>query len=331
MSNRLEKLLLEWQQNKDDLHWVLATIIQTEGSSYRKSGAMMMINSLGRYIGMLSGGCLESDIMRQSRRCWDTGENRIVEYDMREEEDLAWKLGIGCGGMVKILLQPVSLANDYLMLPELLKLISQQKTCIYRQHLDSQIPANKIVEQTNDKVHDIAKTASPRYIDHIISPPPHLLVMGAGLDVIPLISFANILGWRITLSDPRQHYGREHGFKTVSSRMHDTYSSEHYKLILSNVDAIIIMHHSLKLDAQALKLAQTSSAKYVGLLGPQHRTDRVLQQVDMTTKDLSLPLANPAGIRLGGELPESIALSIISQIHKVLEGADGKDISFYQQ
>ena len=91
MANHLHHLLEHWYEKRDELDWVLATIIGTEGSSYRKSGAMMMINSLGQYHGLLSGGCLESDIMRQARRCWDNQKSRMIQYDMREEEDLAWQ------------------------------------------------------------------------------------------------------------------------------------------------------------------------------------------------------------------------------------------------
>jgi xanthine dehydrogenase accessory factor len=112
-------LLNNWYEQRDELEWVIATIIGTEGSSYRKPGAMMMINSLGQYHGLISGGCLESDIMRQSRQCWMSGKNIIIQYDMREEEDITWQLGIGCGGLVRILLQPVSADNAYLKLIEL--------------------------------------------------------------------------------------------------------------------------------------------------------------------------------------------------------------------
>ena len=112
MANRITQLLTYWSEDRDKHLWVLATIIQTDGSSYRKAGAMMLINDMGQYFGLLSGGCLESDIMRQARRCWDNLQNRIIEYDMREEEDLAWQLGIGCGGMGKIFLQAVHAAND---------------------------------------------------------------------------------------------------------------------------------------------------------------------------------------------------------------------------
>ena len=89
----------------------------------------------------------------------------------------------------------------------------------------------------------------------------------------------------------------------------------------------LILTHNIKLDAAALKLVQSSSAKYVGLLGPNHRTDRVLDFANMTRSNLLKPLANPVGLRLGGELPESIALSMLAEAHAVLENADASSIS----
>ncbi len=97
--------------------------------------------------------------------------------------------------------------------------------------------------------------------------------------------------------------------------------------MLSQIDAALILTHNITLDAAALALVQSSSAKYVGLLGPIHRTDRVLDIAKLSRDNLTKPLANPVGFRLGGELPESIALSMISEAHAVLEKADGLSIS----
>jgi xanthine/CO dehydrogenase XdhC/CoxF family maturation factor len=188
MSNRLNKLLEQWLQSKDSCQWVLATIIATDGSSYRKPGAMMMINELGQYYGLLSGGCLESDIMLQSRRCWADGRNRIVEYDMREEEDLAWQLGIGCGGMVRILLQPVAVNNDYLQLDILFAQLQQNRGCHYQQAINKQVPDNKVLLHTESILNrsgQIFATETGDVFLQKIKPAPHLAVFGGGVDARP--------------------------------------------------------------------------------------------------------------------------------------------------
>lgn len=322
MANHIQQLLNTWFEQRDELDWVLATIIGTEGSSYRKPGAMMMISSLGQYHGLLSGGCLESDIMRQARQCWHSNKNRIIQYDMREEEDIAWQMGIGCGGLVRILLQAVNSDNNYLELDNLRTLINQNKACRYRQAIHEKAPSNSVC--VNDQENAVL-TSTPSHFEHVIKPALKLAIFGGGVDAIPLANIAADLGWHVTVADPRTAYAREAQFNRVQHIDKNEFSVVSQSAWLNSIDAIVIMTHNLKLDAQALRLAQNSAAKYVGMLGPVHRTQRVLEQAELTT--LTKPLANPIGLRLGGELPESIALSILSEIHAFMEHADAQSIS----
>jgi xanthine/CO dehydrogenase XdhC/CoxF family maturation factor len=346
MANHIQQLLNTWYEQRDELEWILATIIDTEGSSYRKPGAMMMINSLGQYHGLLSGGCLESDIMRQSRQCWDSNKNRIIQYDMREEEDIAWQLGIGCGGLVRILLQPVSTKNNYLQLVELREAINQNQSCKYIQALGEDAPFNqlKIVFDDDSASFDKKKSSSvtSQVFEHLIKPSLNLAIFGGGIDAIPVAKIAASLGWHVNVADPRTGYAREAQFPDARHIEKASFENLSKYTWLQHIDAIVIMTHNLKLDAQALSLAQQSAARYVGMLGPIHRTDRVLKEAglirlgsDKQTSHsenvnqtiLKKPLANPIGLRLGGELPESIALSILAEIHAYMEQKDAKSIS----
>ena len=348
MANRLNQLLKQWQGSKNSQKWVLATIIETDGSSYRKAGAMMMINDLGQYFGLLSGGCLESDIMLQARRCWDSRRNRIVEYDMREEEDLAWKLGIGCGGMVRILLQPVDEANQYLQLDSLYALLENNQTAEYCQVINEQAPLNTLKKLTSKQVNPEQLTPEQATSSQLalkeadidgdnetqqvvfkqyLKPAPHLAVFGGGVDARPVVSIATQLGWQVTLVDPRTSYARNGHFDNSVNVVRDAIESLEQSQWLQQIDMVIIMTHNITLDAKSLALAQKSSAKYVGMLGPIHRTDRVLDLIPTTREKLVKPLANPVGLRLGGELPESIALSMLSEAHAFIEQQNGLSIS----
>lgn len=318
MANHIKQLLNTWYPDKNKLQWILATIIGTEGSSYRKPGAMMMINSMGQYYGLLSGGCLESDIMRQSRRCWETGKNKIIQYDMRDEEDLAWQLGIGCGGLVRILLQVVNADNNYLSLPTLREHINQNRACEYKQVLNEEAPLNVVNEELESQ--------STVFV-HNIQPPPHIAIFGGGADAVPVVSIAANLGWQITLLDPRPSYARASDFPGAHLIVKDNFNTLQNAHCLGNISAAVIMTHNIELDAQALMLVQQSGASYTGLLGPRHRTERVLQHAKTSFQRLSKPLANPIGLRIGGELPESIALSILSEIHAYLAQTDAQSIS----
>ncbi|MFT6988260.1 MAG: xanthine/CO dehydrogenase XdhC/CoxF family maturation factor [Paraglaciecola sp.] len=330
MANRISQLLSHWTENRDQHLWVLATIIETDGSSYRKAGAMMLINDMGQYFGLLSGGCLESDIMRQARRCWDNQQNRIIEYDMREEEDLAWQLGIGCGGMVRILLQPVHADNDYLKLDELNNCLEQRQMAEYYQQIAEDLPLNRVMPMV-DKVQTFAPgiqtTDGLEFFVQQLCPAPLIAVFGAGVDAKPVVSIAAELGWQVLLIDPRVGYAKAEFFTNASQIIRLPLDDLSDATWLNQIDVALVLTHNIKLDAAVLKLVQTSSAKYVGLLGPTHRTDRVLDIAKLTRSDLTKPLANPVGLRLGGELPESIALSMLSEAHAVLENADGLSLS----
>jgi xanthine/CO dehydrogenase XdhC/CoxF family maturation factor len=291
---------------------------------------MMLINDMGQYFGLLSGGCLESDIMRQARRCWDNNHNRIIEYDMREEEDLAWQLGIGCGGMVRILLQPVHADNHYLKLDEINLYLEQRRTVEYHQQIDEGLPFNKVMPAEKNSTMVPASVHNNARVEVFVQqlcPAPLLAVFGAGVDAKPVVSIASELGWQVLLIDSRMGYAKAEFFTKASQIIRLSCDELQGATWLQQIDIALVLTHNIKLDAAALKLLQNSSAKYVGLLGPIHRTDRVLDVANLTRKDLAKPLANPVGLRLGGELPESIALSMLSEAHAVMEQADGLSIS----
>ena len=330
MANRISQLLNHWTKDRDKHLWVLATIIQTDGSSYRKAGAMMLINDLGQYFGLLSGGCLESDIMRQARRCWDNQKNRIIEYDMREEEDLAWQLGIGCGGMVRILLQPVDAQNDYLGLDELNSYLDQRLKVEYSQQIHQDKPVNKVQPINENQpllVATLTKQQGQEIFVQQLSPAPLVAIFGGGVDAKPVVAMAAELGWQVLLIDPRVGYAKAAVFHQATQIIRQPLDELYEANWLQQIDAAFILTHNIKLDAMALKLIQSSSAKYVGLLGPIHRTDRVLDFAKLNREQLTKPLANPVGLRLGGELPESIALSMLAEAHAVLDNADALSIS----
>lgn len=320
MSNQLTALLDKWYPEKDNLDWVLATIIGTDGSSYRKTGAMMIISSLGQYHGLLSGGCLESDIMRQARKCWVDGLNRTIQYDMREEEDLSWQLGIGCGGLVRILLQPIHAQNGYLALHELRAQLHQQQQCWYELNLADEEPGNRVLAQAPDKTPDDILIVP-------VKPVPHLAVFGGGVDAIPLIAMAGAMGWQVSLVDSRTAYARKTEFTAATRIVKSSAAEAAAQAWFEGVDAAILMNHNVSMDAEALRACAEAPLKYLGILGPQHRTERVLEAGELTYQDIQPRLSNPVGLRLGGELPESIALSMLAEIHAVLFGADGQSIS----
>src|ERR1700688_2121471 len=99
------ELLLERAPPKDPSR-VLATVVATAGSTYRKPGARMLIMADGSYLGLLSGGCLEADLKLHAQQVLDSGTPRAVEYDMRGPDDILFGIGAGCEGAMRVLLEP---------------------------------------------------------------------------------------------------------------------------------------------------------------------------------------------------------------------------------
>ena len=114
MSHDLPTLFEAYDRHRDaGRPLVFATIVDTEGSTYRKPGARMLLESDGRQSGILGGGCFEADLALRADSVLADGEARIVEYDMRGDDDLVWGLGLGCNGLVRILLQRLASDDDY--------------------------------------------------------------------------------------------------------------------------------------------------------------------------------------------------------------------------
>jgi len=316
MFNHLLSLLEAWEKDcaRD---WVLGTIFRTHGSAYRKAGSMMLINSDGQYMGMLSGGCLEADIVLNAKKVFSNGQSKTLVYDSTDEDDWSYRLGIGCGGRIELLLQHITLEND-LGLRGMLKALRSHTSGLFEQCLES--------NQTKFLPNLVSAVSTP-YIDNRfgkqwlvtnIAPEPHLLIIGGGRDAIPLLTLASTLGWSVTVTDPRASNARPEHFRMayrVLSILGQELSSfiEKYR-----VDAVVVMSHNIEIDAQGLRDCQYSSIKYLALLGPSHRYQQVMSSANLDVNDLPCEISAPAGIDLGGVLPESVALSILSECHAVL-------------
>jgi len=345
MSNHLSHLLSKWYPNRNKFDWVLATIYDTKGPCYRKSGAMMLFSSQGEQLGMLSGGCLESDIGTNAQKVMQTGQSMFLCYDGSDEDDLSFHLGIGCGGTVYIMLQQINTQNNYLSLISVYDAFKKRISGYYYQRIVNQkIDQNDTLNQAYfevEKISDLAALATrmqhsqnntnSNKDDWLVSPivpEPHLLIIGGGIDARPLVNIAQQLGWQVSLWDPRPANARKEFFPNVNyiikgqAELLTTFALE------KHVNAAVLMSHNLIIDAQALKALSTTKLHYLALLGPENRRRQVMAQAKIS-KEESLPFkfAGPSGLDIGGTLPESIALSILSECHASLYRKNAKSIS----
>lgn len=115
--------------NRDAPQLVLATVVSTEGSTYRKPGAMLLSNAAGSFAGLISGGCLETDLVAQAQEVLERGTPRRLTYDLKDDDELVLGLGLGCGGAVHLLLQRLERAQDFAPLGPLFRRLENGRRC----------------------------------------------------------------------------------------------------------------------------------------------------------------------------------------------------------
>jgi xanthine dehydrogenase accessory factor len=253
---------------------------------------------------------------------------------------MSFLMGIGCGGTIYILLQPLTADNNYLQLPTICTALERRQTCVFLQKITDhgEVAEAKVVGQDSDNFSaitqqlDSKKSRLMTVDDHTwlattMKPPFHLLIVGGGVDARPLASLAATLGWEITLCDPRPANARREHFMRVTTILRCPPLQLTDEPLIKTFDAAIVMTHNLQLDANAVAALQTSPIKYLALLGPIVRRGQVLELADLDNNNLLVPIAGPAGLRLGGELPEDIALSILAECQAVINGKDANSIS----
>ena len=306
MNNHPHTMLNHWYPLRDERQWVLGTVIGTEGSSYRKAGAMMLFDEWGGMLGLLSGGCVEKSLFNGVKRVLQTGEAVSTCFDASADATVAWQMGLGCGGKVFIQLQRVCAETDYQALTPMLA------------HLNARRPVHYLIDTRGGRNQcSLKPLASKHGLCVPVAPRTHLVVFGGGPDAEPLIALAGNMDWQVTLVEARPGYGLGPACQAVPC-LREPVQSPQVAAELAAADAAIVMTHNISIDAEALAAALNSQVQYVGLLGPAHRKQRVLAKAGLKSDPR---LHGPMGLDIGGELPESVALSTLAQCHQVLQQA----------
>jgi len=269
----------------------LVVVLSTKGSSYSKAGHLLLIDDAGEFQGILSGGCLEGDLAERSLEVMRQGSPALVEYDLRGDDGV-FGLGIGCEGVMQVLIQPLLSENGYEPLAGIVNILGEKESADI--DVSSEFGASRF------------RWARP------IS----LLVLGAGPDVMPLLEMCGSLGWAATVNDHRPAWA-ERLRNRIAVNVHCGPAQDLAGTFdLSTFDAAIVMSHNLAADRAYLEeLAQVDVA-FVGLLGPPHRRDRLLDELGHTSVALSDRLHAPVGRQIDGRGPAAIALEIVVELQE---------------
>ena len=301
---------------------VLGTVYETAGSTYSKSGSRVLIDGEGNYQGLVSGGCLEGDLAEHAAAVLESGEARSVCYDMRGEHDILFGTGVGCDGMLKVLLQPLSGDGEapWAPLARMAELamgaeasrcavvVEGEEAPVGSTFLDDEVPA-----EHPDGLHTL-KNPARKVLVYPLHPIPRLLVLGAGVDAVPLVEFAERLGWRVTVCDHRRSYLERGDLGAAEAVVELRPEGLVERVGLSGWNACVVMSHHLASDRAYLAALADRPIPWVGVLGPKARRKRLLRELGDGAGDLKDKLRGPVGLDIGANDPASIALSIMAEL-----------------
>jgi xanthine dehydrogenase accessory factor len=329
---------------------VLASVFETRGSTYSKSGARMLISSDGTFQGMLSGGCLEGDLAERAMSVLASNTPQSVTYDLGKNDQDLWGLGVGCDGLMRIFLQPLLPEQDYEPFAAICEVLAGDVAGVAATVLEAgegiaagatlvlqgdEIVAPGVPQGFHPALLEAARLAAAerksmtRMVDAgsqrlkvlaaRLLPPPRLLILGAGLDAVPVLRLATELGWRATVQDHRPAYIERGDFSAAEKVVCVPADHLAEQVALERHDAVIVMSHHLATDRKYLGLLANSDIPYIGLLGPRDRRSRLMEELGDAAKNLEHRLHGPAGYDIGADGPASIALSILAEIHAELK------------
>ena len=321
---------------------VLVTLVRVDGSSYRRPGARVLVGHAGTgyagtgYAGTISGGCLEAEVVRKA--AWLARDGAAVErYSMLFDDTADVPFGLGCGGTVDLLFEPLGTPEgDALLLALEMALAGQGSTVVHfmpgggrglrRLVLGEQ--GEVVFASTGLSAEKIACARGlmeggeyeGRFVERLRSP-QRLFVLGAGDDAKPLVTLASELGWDVVVADGRPQLARAERFPQAV-RVGGT-----EELGVRGEDAVVLMTHSYEQDRRLLAEVLPHAPRYLGLLGSRHRSSLLISEaaamLGASVDSCCAKVFAPVGMDLGGDGPESIALAILAEAQAVCHGRQG--------
>lgn len=318
MTHELLRIIENYKIARDNLQkTVLATVVATKGSTYRRPGVRMLINENGSLTGAVSGGCVEKEVVRQAQNVFTTKKSTILIYDGRYK--------LGCEGILYILIEPFEPSGQLLQLfdkiiasrtvfkAEVIYSLSENKghtQFVFNEH--KKMPVNLHVPEI--------KLENPEIFSQNFTPVMRLLIIGAEHDAVQLCAMASLMGWEVWVVAPVNDPRNLLNFPGASQLLHAEPNSFE-TAIIDTQTAVLLMTHSFVRDLQYLNTLQATKPCYLGLLGPAKRREKLLnsflEQFPDANTDFFESIHGPAGLHLGAETPQEIAVAILAEILSV--------------
>lgn len=305
----------------------LATLATVEGSSYRRPGARLLLLADGTRIGSISGGCLEEDVLVRARRVMDTGTAETVVYDTTSENDLVWGVGLGCHGIVRVVIEKLPPRPPWAL--ALAANFAARRPSLLAVTHDSSAPATLGTRLDSAPLSTTA-AADPTTLYNRVPPPTALVIFGAGDDAQPLARLAHELGWHVTIADPRAAFATAGRFPTADSLLVAPAAELVDRLAPDAATLAVVMTHHYIHDVPLLRALLPRPLAYLGLLGPKKRAEKILSDLArdgfVPTTEQHARLHAPVGLDLGADSPEQVALAILAEMQAVLHVRDARPL-----
>lgn len=334
---------------------VLGTVVDVRGSAYRMPGARMLMRDDGARLGMISGGCLEKDVVRHAF-AWTADGPSVVEYDTRTDElHPAGRYGTGCDGIVHLLLERVTREVPDVgvdPLGEIGRVWESRTAATMATVYDGppELIGKRVVRCRDGLRHDALEEATVAALDRALStagsgrrpvsvqtagvtalveplrPPLDVVVIGAGDDAQPLVAMGAQMGWRVRVADKWPALVTRERFPTAHALVCAAPDRVVDELVVSSDAVVVLLTHNLGDDAALLPGLLACGADVL-LVGPRRRTARLLETLagrgQLPSAAQLDQLQTPAGLDLGGEAPEEVAVSIVAGIVARMNGREG--------
>lgn len=345
--------------NPEKTKAAIATVVRVEGSSYRRTGARMLVMDDGVWVGGISGGCLEGDALKRARLAMAKSQPSLVTYDTTEDDQHQIGVGLGCNGVIDVLLSPLEIGNPNNPVEILKSCMAERRqthillTIIGLEDEYNDLRAGSMVRYTGPEslnvfgdrdlqqniektIHNFAQKgrsrpatfglADGREIEifiEILPPEVHLVLMGHQYDVLPLARLVKEIGWRATVVANPQKIMQK--LSSVADAI--VTPAEFDSILIDEHTAIILMSHDFKTDKYNLPKVLKTAAAYVGMLGPRVRSEKIFDElaqegIKISETDMERIHA-PVGLDIGAISPEEIALSIVAEIRAVFSDRSG--------
>ncbi len=330
----------------------LATVVRVQGSAYRRPGARMFITDDGQWTGAVSGGCLEGDALRQARDVMREAKVRLVTYNTTNDDENAFGIGLGCNGVIDILIEPIRPDDERNPLALLGRLLTERRPTAMativtaaepervgqRLLLDAHGETHSTIPDRlfAEKVHTLAAAAlsterssldeidgAAVFVEALI-PDIQLFIFGAGYDVLPLVAQAKLLGWPVTVTDDCIAHLSPRKFATCDAMIYAPRDEVMGKITPDARSAAVLMTHNFRYDEAVLPGLLETHIPYIGILGPKKRGDKLAEALGGFRESDWSRVHSPIGLDLGAETPEEIALSIVAEIQARFNQRDGR-------